>query len=450
MSSKDVAQLVPLFNSVDYRAWKERMGDSLGSQHMLGFINGNRPMPVAADPANPTAAEQAAIAQWLEDNMVIRSLIALRLSPNLHTHLGTTAQQTWESLENTFGVSHFTMDFCLLQEVMRAKLRVDQNPQVEIQQIWTLLERIRIVGMNLDNYLQAMLLLSTIPSEWDCIASMYCKDMTRQRASFDGVRTAIMAEYEQIACPSQLAHMANRLFTVKHKGKSPQFKEQKRNSAPKPSADDAPSRLSNKKQRQRGGQKEKAQRANLIVSSAFIPTSVLNHMQESHHHASTSHIEEVPVEPTPAPGYTMVGGPSHASIRSVAPVQVATFKPTGISYAKVMSLPIQSTSGSSSKPAPFNMGKEHELLKKAGIQPTAEPLKTAHKALEVDDDLEAMKAVLSKHKKFCDFASATPIIQNTVALSSSSAPPPVPVHFEDHLKTPTPQDYKDTEEREKC
>ena len=249
MSSKEVAQLVPLFTGTDYLAWKERMGDYLGSQCMLGFINGNRPAPVAADPANPTAAEQAAIAQWGDNDMQVKSLIALRLSLNLRTHLGVTAQETWESLENTFGVSHFTMDFRLLQEVMKAKLHVGQNPQVEIQRIWTLLERIRVSGMNLDNYLQAMLLLSAIPQEWDHIASMYCKDMTRQQATFESVRAAIMAEYEQIAHPSQLAHTANRLSAVKHKGKSPQFTEQKCYSAPKPSADDAPSRSSNKKQK---------------------------------------------------------------------------------------------------------------------------------------------------------------------------------------------------------
>ena len=132
MSSKEVAQLVPLFTSVDYCAWKERMGDYLGSQHMLGFINGNQQRPVEADPANPTAAKRTAIAQWEDDDMQVKSLIALRLSPNLCTHLGVTTQETWESLENTFGVSHFTMDFCLLQEVMKAKLHVGQNPQVEI------------------------------------------------------------------------------------------------------------------------------------------------------------------------------------------------------------------------------------------------------------------------------------------------------------------------------
>ena len=208
----------------------------MGSQHMLGFVNGNRVAPVAADPANPTTAKRQALAQWNEDNTVVRSYIALRLSPNLRTHLGAAAQETWESLENTVGVSHFTMDFCLLQEVMRARLRVDQNLQVEIQQIWMLLERIHVAGMNLNNYLQAMLLLSAIPKEWDRIASMYCKDMTRQRASFDGVRTAIMAEYERIARLSQLAHTATKLLAVMRKGQSPRFREQKCNSAPKPSA----------------------------------------------------------------------------------------------------------------------------------------------------------------------------------------------------------------------
>ena len=153
-----------------------------------------------------------------------------------------------------------------------------------------------------------MLLLSTIPCEWDNIASMYCKDMTRAQALFDGVQTAIMAEYEWIAHPSQLAHHADKISAVKLKGKSPQFKEQRCHSAPRPpAANDAPSGSSSKKQR-RGGKREKVWRAHLIVSSALIPESVLNCMQESHH-ASTSWIEEVPVKPTLAPGFTVVGGP---------------------------------------------------------------------------------------------------------------------------------------------
>ena len=334
-SSKEINALVPLFNSAEYHAWKERMTDFLGSQHLLGYVTGARPHFVEAAPGQPMAAEQAAQDDWDEYDLQVKSLIGLRLSPNLCTHMGTTSQATWDSLENTFGVSHFTMDFRLLQEVMRAKSRVDQNPQVEIQCIWMLLERIHTAGMNLDNYLQAMLLLSTIPKEWDCIASMYCKDMTRAQASFDSVHTAIMAEYEQIACPSQLAHHAEEISAVKCKGKSPQFKEQRHYSAPKPpAADDAPSRSSSKKQR-RVGKREKVRRAHLIVSSAFVLESVLNCMQESHH-ALTSHIEEVPVEPKPASGYTVVGGPSRAPVMSAAPATIASFKPSGITYSKAV------------------------------------------------------------------------------------------------------------------
>ena len=138
--------------------------------------------------------------------------------------------------------------------LLRAKLQVDQNPQVEVQHIWMLLERICTFSMILDNYLQVMLLLSAIPQEWDRIASMYyCKDMTRSCASFDGVQTTIMAEYEWTAHLSQLVHHVDKISAVKHKGKSPQFKEQKQYSAPRPpAAADAPSGSSSKKQT-RGG-----------------------------------------------------------------------------------------------------------------------------------------------------------------------------------------------------
>ena len=390
------------------------------------------------------------MAQWDEDDLQVNSLITLWLSSNLRTHLGTTSEATWASLDQTFGVLHFTATYKDYEFTHSIKLVVGENPQVQIQKIWTILECLQVNRCIISNYLQGMLLLKAIPKGWDRIAQIYCHGMVQANITFNGVQDTIMNEYEWIAHPAQLAHIMDKISAVKHKGQSPKFSEQKHYSAPKEAPDSAPSRLSRPpKQKCQGGQREKARQAH-IVSSAFVPVAVLNCMQESHH-ASTSHIKEVPVEPTPAPGYTMVGGPSCTPVRSAAPVQVATFKPTGISYAKVTSLPMQSKSGLSSKQAPFNMDKERQLLKKAGIQPTAEPLRTAHKALEVDDNLEEMKAVLSKHKRFCEFASASPIVQNAVASSSSSAPPPQPkLSFEDCFKTPTPQDYKDTEEREKC
>jgi hypothetical protein len=159
-----------------------------------------------------------------------------------------------------------------------------------------------------------MLLLKAIPKKWDTIVQMYCNVMQMANVTFDGVQDAIMAEFEQTACPAQLAHQADKISAVKRKGQSPCFKEQRKsNSVPHP-ATEAPHSESNIKQTRKGGKREKARKAKAahnIVSSAFVPVTVLNRMQEFHYTEagpSTSHVEEVVEQPAPTP-VTIIDGP---------------------------------------------------------------------------------------------------------------------------------------------
>jgi hypothetical protein len=101
---------------------------------------------------------------------------------------------------------------------------------------------------------------------------------------------------------------------------------------------------------------------------------------------STSRVEEVVKQPAPIP-VTLIGGPSRAPVRSAAPVSIASIW----------------LSKSSSTKAPFNMEKEHMLLKKVGVRPTAEPLCAMHKLVEEQD--KAVDHVLGKHRKFMEFAN---------------------------------------------
>jgi hypothetical protein len=237
----------------------------------------------------------------------------MRLSMNLRTLIGTTSAATWTNLEQRYGVPHFTGIYKNYELAHSIKLTAGENPEIRIQKIWTILEHLWANGCVLNNYLQGMLLLKAIPKEWDTIAQMYCNGMQMANVTFDGVRDAIMAEFEQTACPAQLAHQADKISAIKRKGASPHFKEQN-NSAPRP-ATDAPQGESSSKRTRKGGKREKARKAKAahnIVSSAFVPVTVLNRMQESHYTEagpSTSRVEEV-VEP-PAPTLvTIVGGPS--------------------------------------------------------------------------------------------------------------------------------------------
>ena len=132
-SSKEVSSLVPIFDGQDFRSWQQKMRDYLGSQKLWGYAAGTRVRPSPATTGAPTAAELTAMGDWDESDLQVNSLITLRLSPNLRTHLGTTSALTWTSLNNTFGQPHFTTIFGEFTEALRVRLSPTHNPQVEIQ-----------------------------------------------------------------------------------------------------------------------------------------------------------------------------------------------------------------------------------------------------------------------------------------------------------------------------
>jgi hypothetical protein len=436
MSSKDIASHIPIFIGQDFQSWKEMMSDYLGAQRLLGYVLGQCQRPVAANVAQPTQAELTAQADWDEINLQVKSMISMRLSSNLRTHIGTTSAAMWTSLEQRYGVPHFTgiyKDYGLAHSI---RLTTGENPEIRIQKIWTILECLWANRCVLSNYLQGMLFLKAIPKEWNTVAQLYCNGMQMANITFDGVWDAIMAEFEHIAHPAQLAHHADKISAMKHKGQSPHFKEQRKpNSAPC-LATQAPHGESSVKRTRKGGKCEKAhkaQAAHNIVSSAFVPSAVLNRMQESHYleaGPSTSHVEEVVKQPTPTPvPATIIGGPSQAPVRSAAPVSIASIQPLSITYSKAVTLSMQSVSGLSSTKALCNMEKERMLLKKVGVQPTAESLRAMHKIVEEQD--EAVDKVLGKHCKFMEFANNSPPVQNTVALSSTLPEKPVEPSLQD-------------------
>ena len=183
-----------------------------------------------------------------------------------------------------------------------------------MQRLLTLFERLCANGMAISDPIQGMMMLCALPAKWENVAMVYLQGVNAlANVTFATVRDAIMVEYERTAHPSALA--AQKISAVKRKGKSPQFREQTQTNKFVPKASgDAPSGDAPKKKRQ-GGQKGKG-KVHTIVSSALIPQSVTNRMQESHH------VAPVMAAPTLAPYVPgiVVGGPSHA------PVVRATYK----------------------------------------------------------------------------------------------------------------------------
>jgi hypothetical protein len=164
------------------------------------------------------------------------------------------------NLDQRYGVPHFTGIYKEYELAHSIRLMTGENPDVRIQKIWTILERLQVNGCVTSDYQQGMLLLEAIPKEWDTIAQIYCNGMQMANITFDGVWDAIMAEWMRTACPTQLqaAHNADKISVVKCKSQSPHFKEQRKsNSAPHP-ATEAPHGESSSKRTRKGGKHEKA------------------------------------------------------------------------------------------------------------------------------------------------------------------------------------------------
>src|SRR5277367_1546925 len=335
MSSTSVNAMVPLFDGRDYRLWSEKMSDYLKSQKLWGFAVGRMTRPAPAIAGAATVAELAAMAAWDDTDEQVYGILALRLSPNFRNHLGTpgaagapmvpnTSAQIWASLRATFGTPGIAATFADFNQVQNIKISGNQNPQVEIERMHTLLERLRANGVILADYVQRMILLGAIPLKWDHVAAMYLQNTPNiAGVTFATVRTAIMAEFERVACPS--AHVADKISAVKRKGKSPTFQEQRKAYAPKAPQDN--NRQDRPKRSKRAGKGKKREHSH-IVSSALVPPAVTNRLQETHH-------LQTPAQAVPQmANTTVVGGPSHVPI-TAEPYTLALYNSRGVTYTKV-------------------------------------------------------------------------------------------------------------------
>jgi hypothetical protein len=164
-TSKEITSLIPIFVSQDFRSWKEKMMDYLGSQKPLGYVLYQCQRPVTANVAQPTQAELTAQADWDETDLQICSMISMWLSSNLRTLIGTTSAAMWMALDQHYSIPHFTGIYKDYELTHGIRLTTGENPEIWIQNIWIILECLWANGCVLSNYLQGMLLLKAIPKE---------------------------------------------------------------------------------------------------------------------------------------------------------------------------------------------------------------------------------------------------------------------------------------------
>ena len=263
--------------------------------------------PVEAITGAPTPAEALLQAAWDKNLEQVQGIIGSCISQMLRPHISMTCVETWTNLQTRFstpGVSEIAADMYVAYSM---KLSSTHNPHPDMERMNMLFECLAMNSVDFDNSIQGIILLNVIPKEWLTVAQIYSQsNQTLATTTFLGVRDAIMAKFEHSMRPSNLA--MHKISAVKCKGKSPTYSKQTKTKSATPKASsDAPSGAPKKKTRRGGKGKAKV---HTIVSSALVPPSVTNRLQETHQVVAPV---AAPVS-VPIMASTTVSGPSHAPV----------------------------------------------------------------------------------------------------------------------------------------
>ena len=189
------------------------------------------------------------------------------------------------------------------------------NPAKDITRLQTHFECLSANNAPVSAYEQGMILLSAIPDEWDHVATYYVQTCTSvANMSFDAIQKAILAEFDcsSGSHPDQ-SHVADKISTIKRKGKLPHFSKQKGADSLSANNDAGPSSSKKRCERKKGKKAQGYSHHQSHVASMAMEVDQPAYAQQQ---ATVSH-PMIALQPSRA-------GPSTMT--------VASFKPQGITY----------------------------------------------------------------------------------------------------------------------
>jgi hypothetical protein len=143
--------------------------------------------------------------------------------------MGQTSYRTWKNLEESFGTPGLAMIHADFKNAISFRL-TSGNSAPKIASLYTLFACLKVNKAELSECYQVMLLIEVLPTKWDLLASAYmCKNHKVEDYKFVDFRDVMCAEWER-QLGKKISHHADKLSTVKRKGKSPHLKDQKQKS----------------------------------------------------------------------------------------------------------------------------------------------------------------------------------------------------------------------------
>jgi hypothetical protein len=211
------------------------------------------------------------------------------------------------------------------------------NPAPEIASLYTLFAHLKVNKSELSEFYKVMLLIKALLTKWDSLASAYMHENTKvEDYKFIAFCDAVCAEWERQS-GKKIPHHVDKLSAVKHKGKSPQYKDQKQKSDKQKANNQGDNNCDRKHLHKCGNHKGKGKAADTNHQHSHLASSSMMLV-----------VESPPSVPTPSKIYLQ---PSDIPVRANAKTVVATHCPDRIFYQPLNHALAQSFTGKPDKPS---------------------------------------------------------------------------------------------------
>ena len=286
MSSKQSVEMhIPKLDGSNFQVWSRKMQAYLRSQGLWNMVRGmqqNPPELGKGSKPDAIALRKKEKIEWSNCDEQVIGIIQLQLIDNLYDKVGLTSYQTWKNLEEAFGTPGLAIIHADFKKAINFTLS-GSNFAPEIANLYTLFAQLKANKAELPEFHQVMLLIEVLPAKWDLLVSTYMWENTKvEEYKFIAFCDAVCAEWERQYGKKILQHM-DKLSAVKHKGESPQYKDQKQKSEKQKANDQGDDNHNRKHPTNVVTIKVKGKLLTLITSTPTWPAVALCWWSSPHH-----------------------------------------------------------------------------------------------------------------------------------------------------------------------
>ncbi|KAF8824317.1 hypothetical protein HHX47_DHR8000004 [Lentinula edodes] len=279
MSSALFTAVTTTLKGDNYDTWASEMEAFLQATGLESAITTDQP----SEPSPLVAANAASVEAWKNYEVVFKAWkeidtkaignIRLRISPSIRIlakEYSDTAKKLWNYLAKTYNVKSLGAVFNDFAAAMAIKIPYKQNPLSSMMEIGMYFTRMDEAGIGLADHLEALILLSKLPSRYSVVVQTMSQLETAElkKLTFAKVRIAVMNAFSGDTIGNSQPQNANKFSNVHRKGNDPKFSQQQHGNGSNQQQKGQNGNDDNKKKRKRGSGKNKKAKKNANAAQA--------------------------------------------------------------------------------------------------------------------------------------------------------------------------------------